>query len=296
MNASKVGKLLILTAILSPFLTHAADAAWEKDGDVSAYRIQLKERIELGQQLGKLTPAEFSSLQDDLRKVNKLERRTSKHGLSNKEKQSVWNELEKLDGRITSELKDRDKIGWQRNWDRNRDGVDFWKKHHKKFDYSSLDDNLRATTNRIADGVKSGRINRDESGYLNDETARLRKLLNKAKQDGGMSGEEIINYERMVAKLDERLARALDSTRSDNWNSGNWHHSFKNSEHPHSRKFSTPPAWVIDKSGGYRDSTDQVKGTIPGNELYRYGGTMKDGRAVPTTPNVNVNSSGHISW
>jgi hypothetical protein len=296
MNASRVGKFLILSAMLSPFLAHAADAGGEKDGDISAYRIQLKERIELGQQWGELTPAEVTGLQDDLRKVNKLERRTSKHGLSDKEKQSVWKELEKLDGRITSELKDRDKIGWQRNWDRNRDGVDFWKKHNKKFDYSALDDNLRATTIRIADGVKSGRINQDESGYLNDETARLRKILNQAKQDGGMYGEELINYERMVAKLDERLEHSVDNKRTDKWNSGNWHHSFKNSEHPRSQKFSTPPVWVIDKFGGYRDSTEQVKGTIPGNELYRYGGTMKNGRAVPTTPQVNVNSSGHISW
>ncbi len=296
MNASRVGKLLILMTMLSPFFADAADAAWEKDGDVSAYRIQLKERIELGQQWGKLTPAEINSLRNDLREVIKLERRTSKHGLSDKEKQSVWKELENLDRRITSELKDRDKIGWQRNWDRNRDGVDFWKRHHKKFDYSALDDNLRATSIRIADGVKSGRINRDESGYLNDEIERLRKILNQAKQTGGMSGEEIINYERMVAKLDERLERSVENKRSDKWNSGNWHHSFKNSEHPHSQKFSTPPVWVIDKLGGYHDSTDQVKGTIPGNELYRYGGTMKDGRAVPTTPHVNVNSSGHISW
>jgi len=48
------------------------------------------------------------------------------------------------------------------------------------------------------------------------------------------------------------------------------------------------------RDGGYYDATGEVKATVKGNELYKYGGTMSNGRAAPTTANVQMNRFGHL--
>ncbi|MDZ4836030.1 MAG: hypothetical protein SGJ27_19815 [Candidatus Melainabacteria bacterium] len=293
MKVSEIGKLLVLATVLIPIFQDCADARWEKDGDITAYRLQLKDRIELGQQWGDLNSAEAVRLQEDLKELSRLERRSSRSGLSDREKRNIWTELEKLDNRITAQLRDRDRTGWRRNWDRNKDGLGFWQTRHKKLNYSAFETRLHTISAKTASGITSGQLNRDESVYLNDETTRLRGILSRAKQAGGMPADEVGDFEHMIAKLNERLERSLQSPASSKWNSGNWHHGWRNSKHPPNP--SSPPRWSVSKDG-YVDLTGQVHGTIPGNELYRYGGTMKDGRRAPTTPHVNINTSGHISW
>lgn len=296
MKVSKVGKILILVAVLSPLLTGIAEARKEGPGDINSYRLQLKDRIELGQKWGKLTPAETDLLQEDLRILSRLERRSSRDGLTERERRSIWKELEKIDKSITAELNDRERTGWHKNWDRKHDGMAHWQTHHKKFDYNEFDDALNKLTKKTQAGITAGQINRDESAYLKEEESRLRAVLNNAKA-GGMTADEVSNFEHMVAKYDERLQRALQPVPSRQWNSGNWHHGWKNSKHPTVRNLTTPPQWSVNKEGGYEDITGQVSGTVPGNELYKYGGTMKrDGRAVPTTPHVHIDTSGHIAW
>jgi len=57
-----------------------------------------------------------------------------------------------------------------------------------------------------------------------------------------------------------------------------------------------PSIWQISALGGYYDVTGQVPGTVRGDKLYIYGGTMSDGLTpVPTGP-VSTNSSGHFPW
>lgn len=67
----------------------------------------------------------------------------------------------------------------------------------------------------------------------------------------------------------------------------------------------TPPAppvkkpyiWQMSRDGGYYDASGQIKGTVPGNELWRYGGVMGDEvTPVPKGPSVQMNSAGHIKW
>ena len=295
MRVSKVGKVLAVVMMLSPLFPIAAEARWESDSDINNYRQQLQDRIELGQTWGALTPTETTHLQNDLRKLKKLEERASHYGLTAREKQSIWKELEKLDANITAELKDNDKVGWHRNWDRNHDGMTYWQHHHKKFDRDAFQKSLRTISDKITSGIASGQLNRDESKYLHDEANRLQSVLNES-QKGGMTADEVTSFERMLEKFDERLNRALHSVATGKWNSGNWHHGWKSSKHPVVPNLSSPPQWDATKGGGYHDLTGQIAGTIPANELYRYGGTMKDGRPAPTTPHVNVNTSGHIAW
>ncbi len=66
----------------------------------------------------------------------------------------------------------------------------------------------------------------------------------------------------------------------------------------------TPPApparspyiWQMSRDGGYYDASGQIKGTVPGSELWRYGGVMGDEvTPVPQGP-VRMNSAGHIRW
>lgn len=294
MRVSKIGKILVLAAVLSPLLSTETEARWESDSDINAYRLQLQDRIELGQTWGKLTPSETAHLQNDLQKLAKLEHRASRHGLNEHEKRSIWNELERLDSNITAELKDSEQVGWHRNWDRNHDGMAYWQLHHKKFDHNAFQNSLHKLTEKISAGISSGQLNRDESTYLNGEAARLQVVLNKA-QEGGMTADEVTGFERMLEKFDERLNHALHSVTVSKWNSGNWHHGWKSSKHPVIPNLTSPPQWSATK-GGYHDLTGQIPGTIPANELYRYGGTMKGGHPAPTTPHVNVNTSGHIAW
>ena len=72
----------------------------------------------------------------------------------------------------------------------------------------------------------------------------------------------------------------------------------------YSATFTTPPPpppepkkkgtsfWVQSRDGGYYDVSQQVKGVVRGDELYKYGGTFSDGVAVPDYP-VTVNFAGH---
>lgn len=67
--------------------------------------------------------------------------------------------------------------------------------------------------------------------------------------------------------------------------------------------FATPPpppvkkkrgshVWGQSAMGGYYDATGQIKTVVPGDELYKYGGTFQDGVAVPDYP-VTCNFKGH---
>lgn len=50
--------------------------------------------------------------------------------------------------------------------------------------------------------------------------------------------------------------------------------------------------WGLSRDGGYYDATGQVKIVVPGDQLYKYGGTFMDGTSVPTTP-VVTNFANH---
>lgn len=44
--------------------------------------------------------------------------------------------------------------------------------------------------------------------------------------------------------------------------------------------------WGLSRDGGYYDASGQIKVVVPGDQLYKYGGTFMDGSKVPTTPVV----------
>jgi len=120
-------------------------------------------------------------------------------------------------------------------------------------------------------------------------------LLQLKQSGGGLSSQEAVGFEHSLDRLNERLLSALEPQPvTYPWNGGNWHHGWKGKKQ--NIVSSNPPKWSIRREGGYYDGTGQVQGNVPGNELYRYGGTMSDGRPAPTTPNVHVNTSGHIIW
>lgn len=50
--------------------------------------------------------------------------------------------------------------------------------------------------------------------------------------------------------------------------------------------------WGLSRDGGYYDASGQIKTVIPGDQLYKYGGTFMDGQSVPTSP-VVTNFAGH---
>ncbi|MBY0358701.1 MAG: hypothetical protein K2W82_11915 [Candidatus Obscuribacterales bacterium] len=50
--------------------------------------------------------------------------------------------------------------------------------------------------------------------------------------------------------------------------------------------------WGLSRDGGYYDATGQIKIVVPGDQLYKYGGTFMDGTAVPVTP-VVTNFANH---
>lgn len=50
--------------------------------------------------------------------------------------------------------------------------------------------------------------------------------------------------------------------------------------------------WNLSNAGGYYECTGQIKVVVPGDQLYKYGGTFIDGTAVPDTP-VVTNFAGH---
>ncbi|MBX9687595.1 MAG: hypothetical protein K2X27_12885 [Candidatus Obscuribacterales bacterium] len=51
--------------------------------------------------------------------------------------------------------------------------------------------------------------------------------------------------------------------------------------------------WGQSSAGGYYDASGQIKETVRGDELYKFGGKFMDGTAVPTTP-VVCNFRGHV--
>ena len=51
--------------------------------------------------------------------------------------------------------------------------------------------------------------------------------------------------------------------------------------------------WQQSVDGGYYDATGQIKILVMGDQLFRYGGKLSDGTAVPTTP-VVCNFKGHV--
>lgn len=59
---------------------------------------------------------------------------------------------------------------------------------------------------------------------------------------------------------------------------------------------SKPPAtykWGQSDTGGYYDASGQIKETVMGDMLYKYGGTFMDGTQVPKMP-VVCNFKGHV--
>ena len=57
-----------------------------------------------------------------------------------------------------------------------------------------------------------------------------------------------------------------------------------------------PHIWQVSKLGGYYDASGQIEGTVPGDQLYKYGGFMGDGvTPVPQTP-VGTDRGGLIRW
>jgi hypothetical protein len=57
-----------------------------------------------------------------------------------------------------------------------------------------------------------------------------------------------------------------------------------------------PYIWQMSKFGGYYDASGQMKGTVNGAELYKYGGFMGDEvTPVPKGP-VKTNQFGHFEW
>lgn len=50
--------------------------------------------------------------------------------------------------------------------------------------------------------------------------------------------------------------------------------------------------WQLSRDGGYYDATGQISVVVPGDQLYKYGGTFQDGKPVPTTP-VVTNFANH---
>jgi len=135
--------LMAATTLLLSFSADSTDAkSSHKRSDITAYQKQLEDRIDLGQQSGKLTPKEIKSLQSVQHGISQLERRLAPGGLSEDEKQKIWNELEQLDRKLTSELHDRETAGWLQKWDKNKQGNSFWQKHKRKFDQTSFDKRL----------------------------------------------------------------------------------------------------------------------------------------------------------
>lgn len=51
--------------------------------------------------------------------------------------------------------------------------------------------------------------------------------------------------------------------------------------------------WNLSLAGGYYECTGQIKVVVPGDQLYKYGGTFIDGTAVPDAPAV-TNFAGHV--
>jgi hypothetical protein len=279
-----------------PLFAQSADARWDKRSDIRAYQSQIKDRIELGQKSGQLTPREIKSLQKFMHGITRLERRFTPGGLSITEQKAIWNELEQLDAQLTSELHDRETAGWNPKWDKNTTGKEYWKNHSRKTDYQAYSQRLNDFANQIANGFSSGKLSRAEHEYLKTELDRLNSTLTSWKQSsGGTSNQDSVNFEHSLDRLNDRLQDALDNrVTASTFNGGNWHHGWKNQKQ--SETSATLPKWFVSREGGYYDSSGQVQGNVPGTELYRYGGTMSDGKPAPTTPQVHVNTSGHIIW
>lgn len=316
MNSKIAGRVLVLASLAFPLFTQAAEAR-PYDGDINGYQNYLKDRIKDGDRSGRLTQSERSRLDSYSDTIDQIEKQSRRGGLSGFEKQNLWQQLEGLDRSITSELRDGERDNWnKKGWNNDKGDQGWhkgWYKENKKdnryytqpigkFSWDPYNNRLRKINEKIRDGVESGRLDPNEASYCDSEYYKARALLDKwTRSDGFLSDDEKNSFDRMIDRLndsvDDRLNNRNGVAQGGRWQPlknaiGGWNQTSIASNN----QGGAQPLWYCSADGGYYDANKTVPGTVWGTELYRYGGTMSDGRPAPSNNAVRVNHVGQIIW
>ncbi len=291
MQFSKITSILVgLSLALS--VGASVQAQFGSSDDLVSYQRLLQMRIERGKSSGQLTGQEYKRLQGMLQNIQNFNGQFQRGRYSQSGHQQVLALMTQLDQDIWNDLHDDDMSHW-RNWDDK-------KKSWKSTNYWNKDWNNSGWNwnkgNTLGGGNQAGWNGGNQPGWNGGN----KPGWNGGNQQPGWNG----GNQRPGWNGGNQQPGWNNNNNSKNWNKGNndwndkddkkqwkkWNRANNGQQQPGGRA----PNWMISKDGGYFDGTGQIKFLVPGNELYKYGGTLQDGRPVPNTPNVQMNASGHI--
>ncbi|MBX9694259.1 MAG: hypothetical protein K2Z81_17880, partial [Cyanobacteria bacterium] len=275
MQLSKITSILVsLSFALS---VGSAQAQYGSD-EISSYQRLLQMRIDKGKNSGQLTGQEYKRLQVMLQNVQSFSGQFQGGRYSQDGRQQALSLLTQLDQEITNDLHD-DEMSHMKNWDPR-------KKDWKSANYWNKDWNSSSWNWNKGGGWNGGNQPASQPGYQPGWNGGGNNQPNWNNKNNNWNGSNNFN--------------SGWNKKNNNWNNDprdfnkkEWK-KFNRMNNQQQQGMTKPPNWMISKDGGYFDGTGQIKVLVPGNELYKYGGTLQDGRPVPNSPNVQMNSTGHI--
>lgn len=163
----------------------------------------LDARIDAGARSGALTNSEAANLRSEFAAILRLEGdyRRSAPGLTGNEMRELDRRFDILSNRIATEVADNDRGRWDRD-DRDND-------RHRA---GNFDERRADLERRIAQGMRSGQLTRNEAADLRREMVRLDRLEDQYRgNDGRLNRSERAELDRRY----DRLADNLHDSRTD---------------------------------------------------------------------------------
>lgn len=220
--------LLGLVSILAaPANAQNWNSQYSSHWNINKIQQSLQERIRIGSQSGRLTRSEVARLQSQYDRINDLERRLRRGGLSAAERNRLDDALDRLSSEIYKETRDGEFLGGRpwgwihtpnyrpRGWDDRRWNSTHWDDSRwdgKRRDYgASIDRRQDNLDDRITAGRRDGSLTRKEAQRLRQQSNRIERLEDQRAADGRISAHDREKLDKHMDNLD----RKIDKNRHD---------------------------------------------------------------------------------